>query len=229
VKRKNQLLYSPRRRRRRPGPKGPSKQLISAVTEMKRRNPRFGCRKIAEPVERRFLSLRIDSAQKHWIMVVMDVFTRRIIGFGVAPADLEGPDICRMFNRAIAKQTPPKYLSSDNDRLFRFHRWLANLRILEIDEIKSIPCMPRSHAFVERLIGTVQREFLDRTLFWNQGDLERKLDNYRNYYNRHRCHTGLAGVTPADQSGVPPPPIAKLESYSWRQHCNALFQTPIAA
>jgi putative transposase len=54
VKRKYQLLYSPRRRCRRPGPKGPSKQLISAVTEMKRRNPRFGCRKIAEQVSRAF-------------------------------------------------------------------------------------------------------------------------------------------------------------------------------
>jgi len=30
-------------------------------------------------------------------MVVMDVFTRRIIGFGVAPADLDGPAVCRMF------------------------------------------------------------------------------------------------------------------------------------
>jgi putative transposase len=69
-------------------------------------------------------------------MVVMDVVTRRIIGFGVASAALEGPDISRMFNRAIAKQTPPKYLSSDNGPLFRFHRWLANLRILEVDEIK---------------------------------------------------------------------------------------------
>ena len=95
-------------------------------------------------------------------MVVMDLFTRRIIGFGVAAADLDGPVICRMFNRAIAKQTPPKYLSSDHDPLFRFHRWLANLRILEVDEIKAIPGTPRSHAFVERLIGTVRREYLDR-------------------------------------------------------------------
>jgi putative transposase len=81
-----------------------------------------------------------------------------------------------MFNRAIVKQGPPKYLSSDNDPLFRFHQWLANLRILEVDEIKAIPCTPRSHAFVERLIGLVRHEFLDRTLFWNQGELERKLD-----------------------------------------------------
>jgi hypothetical protein len=32
-------------------------------------------------------------------MVVMDVFTRRIIGFGVAAAKLDGPVVCRMFNR----------------------------------------------------------------------------------------------------------------------------------
>jgi len=88
-----------------------------------------------------------------------------------------------MFNRAIAKQTRPQYLSSDNDPLFLFHRWRANLRILEVEEIKTIPCTPASHPFVERLIGTVRREFLDWTLFWNGGDLERKLDSYKAYYS----------------------------------------------
>jgi len=53
VKRKYRLLYSPRKRRR-PGPKGPSKELISVVIEMKQRNPRFGCRKIAEQISRAF-------------------------------------------------------------------------------------------------------------------------------------------------------------------------------
>jgi putative transposase len=53
VKRKYHLLYSPRKRLR-PGPKGPSKELIGAVIEMKRRNPRFGCRKIAEQISKAF-------------------------------------------------------------------------------------------------------------------------------------------------------------------------------
>jgi hypothetical protein len=53
VKRKYSLLYGPRARHR-PGPKGPSKELIGAVIEMKRRNPRFGCRKIAEQISRAF-------------------------------------------------------------------------------------------------------------------------------------------------------------------------------
>jgi hypothetical protein len=58
--------------------------------------------------------------------------------------------------------------------LFRFHRWRANLRILEVEEIKSIPYVPVSHPFVERLIGTIRREFLDHVLIWNAVDLGRK-------------------------------------------------------
>jgi transposase InsO family protein len=172
VKRKYRLLYSPRQRRH-PGPKGPSRELIDTVVEMKRRNPRFGCRKIAEQISSAFgIEINKDIVRRiliqhykplpggdgpswltvighatdslwsvdffrcesillksYWIMVVMDVFTRRIIGFGVAAANLDGTAVCRMFNRAIAKQTPPQYLSSDHDPLFRFHRWLANLRV----------------------------------------------------------------------------------------------------
>src|SRR6516225_7022222 len=45
-------------------------------------------------------------------------------------------------------------------------KWLANLRVLEVTEIQTVPYVPLSHAFVERLIGTIRREFLDRTLFW---------------------------------------------------------------
>jgi hypothetical protein len=60
-----------------------------------------------------------------------------------------------MFNRAIRGHLwVSKYLSSDNDPLYRFHQWQANLRILEVTQIKSIPYVPLSHPFVERLIGT---------------------------------------------------------------------------
>src|SRR5205085_12412888 len=41
----------------------------------------------------------------------------------------------RMFNRAIRGQLwMSKYLSSDNDPLYRFHQWQANLRVLELTE-----------------------------------------------------------------------------------------------
>ena len=103
--------------------------------------------------------------KSHWVLVVMDQFTRRIIGFGVQAGDVEGVALCRMFNTAISTQGAPRYLSPDNDPLFRYHRWQANLWILEISKIKSIPYTPVSHPFVERLIGTIRREYLDRVFF----------------------------------------------------------------
>ena len=130
--------------------------------------------------------------RSHWVMVVMDVFTRRIIGFGVERADPCGVSVCRMFTQIIAGKSLPWHLSSDHDPLFYFHRWLANLRILEVEEIKSIPYVPVSHPFVERLIGTIRREFLDHVLIWNAIDLGRKLEEFRNYYNENRVHLSMA-------------------------------------
>jgi len=165
----------------------------------------------------------------HWILVVMDQFTRRIIGFGVHAGDVDGIALCCMFNKAISKRGIPKYLSSDNDPLFRYHRWKSNLRILEVEEIKSIPYVPLSHPFVERLIGTIRREYLDHTLFWNVSDLERKLGEFQNYYNRHRVHDSLKRNTPAETSRESIIHRVDLNNYGWMTLCRGLYQLPITA
>jgi len=273
VDRKYRLLFSSSSRRRKPGPKGPSAELIAAIVEMKRRNPRFGCVRIAQQIShafgrqidkdvvRRVLAtyyrpgsggegpswlsfvghakdslwsidlFRCESIllRSHWVMLVMDVCTRRIVGFGVESDCLDGISVCRMFNCATAGQPKPKRVSTDNDPLFRFHRWLANLRVLGISEIKSVPYAPVSHPFVERLIGTTRREYLDQTFFWNAEDLARKLDAFRDYYNGHRAHRAIAGLTPAQFAGALSPAPAALNHYGRQQHCQGLFEIPVAA
>jgi putative transposase len=270
-KRKYRLLFSPGRGRR-PGPKGPERELIDAVVAMKRRNPNWGCPRIAQQIAlafgveidkdvvRRLLSLhyrpesdsggpswltflghmkdslwscdlfRCESAtlRTYWVLVVMDQFTRRIIGFGVHSGIVDGVALCRMFHRAIRRRGVPKYLSSDHDPLYRFHQWQANLRVLEVTEIKTVPYVPLSHPFVERLIGTVRREYLDRILFWTTADLETKLLDFQNFYNLQRTHAGLEGRLPQPAVEGSVSPIG-LDSYQWRRHCRGLYQTPIAA
>src|SRR5437660_804326 len=49
VQRKYRLLFSPKSRGK-PGPKGPDQDLIRAVVDMKQRNPRWGCPRIAEQI-----------------------------------------------------------------------------------------------------------------------------------------------------------------------------------
>ncbi len=131
----------------------------------------------------------------HWVMVVMDQFSRTIIGFAVHAGDPHGVAVCCMFNKIISGKPLPKYLSSDNDPLFEFHRWQANLRIIDVEEIESVPGCPASHPFIERIIGTCRRELLDRTLFWNERDLLNKLNHFKHYYNDTRGHGSLDGST----------------------------------
>jgi transposase InsO family protein len=69
----------------------------------------------------------------HWMMVVMDQCTRRIIGFAVHAGNVDGATACRTFNDATSGNGWPQRLSSDNDPLFQYHRWKANLGVLEIE------------------------------------------------------------------------------------------------
>jgi putative transposase len=274
VCRKYHLLFGSSAPRRKPGPKGPSAELIGAIVEMKRRNPKFGCMRIAQQIAHAFgvdidkdvvrrvlvkhyrpgdsgshgpswltfIAQTKDSLwsldmfrcesillRSHWVLLVMDVWTRRLVGFGVERGDIDGVSVCRMFNRAITGQHLPRRASTDHDPLFRFHRWLANLRVLEIEEIKSVPYAPISHPFIERLIGTIRREYLDRLFFWNDADLARKLGAFADYYNAVRVHRSLDGATPAQRNGGPAGTPASLSRYAWQRHCHSLFEIPIAA
>src|SRR5215469_16011518 len=207
TKRKYHMLFSSKRRGR-PGPKGPAQELIDAVVEMKRRNPTWGCPRIAQQITlafgvdidkdvvRRILGKHyglesgsggpswltflgqakdslwsIDlfrceslSLRTHWVLVVMDQFTRRIIGFGIHRGTVDGPSLCSMLQRAIQGQALPKYLSTDNDPLYRFHQWQAKLRVLEVMAIKTVPYVPLSRAPQRRSITSGGRTHPRRLL-----------------------------------------------------------------
>ena len=165
----------------------------------------------------------------HWVLVVMDQFSRRIIGFAVQVTAVDGPSLCRMFNDIITDCGLPCRLSFDHDPLLDFGQWQANLRILEIQPIRSVPNVPVSHPFAERLIGTIRRKYLDHLFYWNSRDLEGKLQEYKTYFNGSRVHQGISGDIPNEKATCPESAPASLENYSWKSHCNGLFEMPIAA
>ena len=273
VRRKYRRLFSSIRCSKKSGPKGPSDPLIQAIVELKSRNPRFGCPRIARIISHTF-GVEIDKNVVHrvlsrhyrpapaetgpswlsfighttdslwsvdlfrcesivlrsyWVLVVMDQFTRRLVGVAVHCGAVNSADLCRMFNAAIHGGGTPRHLSTDHDPLFEAQRWTANLRILEIDEIKTVPHVPVSHPFVERLIGTIRREFLDHVLFWNARDLERKLADFQVYYNAARSHASLEGHTPLAFAGRHTVAHAELNNVHWVSHCRNLVQLPEAA
>ena len=272
VQRKYSTLFA--NRGRKPGPKGPSKELIDLIVGIKTKNPHYGCPKISllastltgekvdEQLVRRILRRHYRPSpggsgsswlnqigiakdvlwsmdlfcsesitlQTHWVMMVIDHHTREIIGFAVKSGSMTGEDVCRMFaNIRFHSRRSPRHLSTDNDPLFRYHQWRANLRILDIGEIKSVSETPWSHPFIERAIGTVRRECLNETLFWNAKGLESHLQEFALYYNEARVHSSISGQTPLGLSGKSRLTKIDLKKYGWQSYCGGRFAVPITA
>jgi hypothetical protein len=59
--------------------------------------------------------------------------------------------------------------------------WVANSQCDATRARRAVlhPLFRFSHPFVDRLIGTIRREYLDRVFFWNAVDLERRLETFR--------------------------------------------------
>jgi putative transposase len=96
IHRKYRLLFSPKLRAK-PGPKGPSPDLIRAVVEMKQRNPRWGCPRIAEQI-----------ALVFGISINKDV-VRRILaacGTGLHISDVSNRSRLRRFVHAVTDRAP---------------------------------------------------------------------------------------------------------------------------
>ena len=267
IKRQYCILFSTKSPRK-PGPKGPSNELIHFILEMKKRNPNFSYVRIAMQIKNMF-DINIDKdvvrqvlqknqkhypsnsggpswlafvgnmkdslwsidffrceaifLKSHWVMVVMDQFTRRIVGFSTHAGDLNGiAAVCCMFNKIISKQSLLHFCRLIMILYFNII-WKAYLRILDIKEIKTLPYMPMSHPFVERLIRSIRHELLDQTLFWHSDDLQRKLDRYQHYFNSYRSHQSLSAITPYQKAKQSNANVISIRNYKWQSYCNVYF------
>jgi putative transposase len=63
---------------------------------------------------------------------------------------------------------------------------------------------PNTNAYIERWVGTVRRECLDRLLIFSRRQLERILRVYIHHYNAKRPHRALGLQTPD------PPPTGAM-------------------
>ena len=174
---------------------------------------------------------RCESAtlRTHWVLIVMDQYTRRIIGFGVHAGTVNGVALCRMFNRAIRWQPcMPGYISSDHDPLYRFGPVASQSADPGSDRNQDRPlCSP-----FPSLCGTADRHdstrvfgshvVLDHGRTWRTSCSISKTTT-----THHRTHSARAGYTPQETSG-PKVPLS-FGFYRWRRHCGDLYQTPIAA
>ena len=90
--------------------------------------------------------------------------------------------LARQITEAFPWASAPAYLVRDNDGAYG-HVFTSRVRAMGIRDRPISPGSPWQNGHMERLIGTVRRECLDRMLIFGESHLRRVLTLYASYYN----------------------------------------------
>lgn len=141
-----------------------------------------------------------------YVLVFIHHETRlvRIVGITANPVTGWVTQQARNLSMELAEHANPvKFLIRDRDAKFT-----ASFDAVFAAEgtrvIKSPIRAPRANAICERVIGTIRRECLDRTLIFGRRHLEAVLAEYIEHYNSHRPHRSLSQRPPAAPDVTPP-------------------------
>lgn len=96
---------------------------------------------------------------------------------------------------------------SDNGAEFGSGRFAKNkdthpferlLTEMEMKHIYTKPYTPKTNGKIERFWKTLEEEFLEDSLFEDEEDLKNEILGFIAYYNEHRAHSSLNGLTPLE-------------------------------
>jgi len=141
-----------------------------------------------------------------YVLVFIELATRHLYLAGITanPTGEWATQQARNIIETFVERTQPiRFLIHDRDSKFT----AAFDEVFRSDGIRTIRTpvrAPRANAFIERWIGTVRRECLDRILILNRRHLERALPVYIRHYNEHRPHRSLDQRPPIEEPPAGP-------------------------
>jgi transposase InsO family protein len=115
-----------------------------------------------------------------YVLLVMNHERHRVVHFNITDA----PTVAwtaQQVTHSFSYDTAPKYRLRDRDSIYgtSFVRWVDALGIKQ----KLIsPRSPWQSLYVERLVGSIRRECLDRVIVFNERQLRQILGSYFEYY-----------------------------------------------
>ena len=171
-----------------------------------------------------FATIDTVTLRRFYLLFFIDIATRTVYFAGITdhPTGVWATQAARNLflrhadglsgTRALVRDRASQFIDAF-DEIFRTERM----------KILTTPVRaPVANAFAERWIGTVRRELLDRTIIWNQRQLEHLVTDCIDHYNAHRPHRSLnqrppAPTQPPNANGHQQPRIVRAT------HCGGLI------
>ncbi len=147
-----------------------------------------------------------------WTVVgILDGFSRKLLALHVYSHTPRARDITSLVRHKIKAYGKPRFIITDHGTQFRrtFHQSLMRLKIKHV----------RGRVRAPYLNGKMERAFKTFRIYWRlvlagltRQNIQRRLDDYQQWYNHFRPHSSLQGITPdqawqGDESLPVPIPI----------------------
>jgi putative transposase len=137
-----------------------------------------------------FLHLDTASLKRLYTLVLIEHRTRRLHLAGVTTHPTAERTTQQARNPAMTlgcRTDSLRLLLRDHDSKYT-RSFDAVFEADDVEILLSPPRAPKANAICERVIGTLRREILDRTLIYNETHAHAVLTAYTKHYNQHRPH-----------------------------------------
>ena len=142
-----------------------------------------------------------------YVLVVITHERRKVIHFNITEAPTAEWTAQQVVN-AFPYDTAPKYLLRDRDSIYG-SAFVRRVDGIGIKQKLISPRSPWQSPYVERLVGSIRRECLDRVIVFNERQLRRVLESYFEYYHSVRPHRSLSHDSPIPRP-VESPDLGKV-------------------
>jgi transposase InsO family protein len=129
-----------------------------------------------------------------YVLVVMNHERRKVVHFNITDAPTAAWTAQQIIN-AFPDETAPRYLLRDRDSIYG-SVFVQRVEGMGIQQKLISPRSPWQNPYVERLVGSIRRECLDRVIVFNERQLRQVLQSYVEYYHEVRPHRALSHDSP---------------------------------
>ncbi len=137
-----------------------------------------------------------------YMVAFMDDHSRFITGYGIH-ASQSAALVLEVVRAAIVAYGTPQEILTDNGSQYvtwrgtsAFHREMDKRGI---KHLVARPQRPQTLGKIERFWGTLWRECVETSVFFDLDDARRRIGHFIDYYNFQRVHRGIDGLVPADR------------------------------
>jgi transposase InsO family protein len=167
---------------------------------MSRDNPLWGAPRIhaQDIISVDFFTVPTATFRVLYVFIILSNARRRIVHFNISDsptASWTGQQVVEAF----PWDTTLRYMIRDRDKKYG-HEFTRRVTGLDIRQVLIADQSPWQNPYVERVIGSIRRDFLDRHIIFNERHLRRVLTEYIRYYNENRTHLGLEKDCPEPRS-----------------------------